>query len=786
MKFVSIQSKLVKSSTLIISGIFLMVISVVLALNLFTARVNLEMTETKIINSLMAKGKTLVINNSMAMRGMADDNAITEVRALVSSTVHDDDDISYGIYMDADSRPWVFASSENVSGEIDGRDILEDSMSVWASTLDSSSFKRVILPNKDEILEFASPVTLFDEPLGFIRYGISTQSMQQALLAAKRSSRRMTIMSLFALISLAGLAIFSGYHASKKNAIKITRPLHSLAASAKTIAEGNYSLAIQPESDDEVGELANTFDFMRSTIKKFTEHLQDLVDEKMQQVHDIMNNIEQGLFTFNLDGTVNEEYSLSANQILMVRDIAACTLEQLFRLEPEQKSLFYDWIELVKQLHETQRWNKLARLAPIQELELHNPDNGDVRYIKIGYQKIFDKSNQLSKVMVLAMDMTENRRIEEKMNRERVRHEAEMKTILGIVNHPQDEVNDFMEDARNRIQTISEQLDNIFERSGDPTDSQEGVHVELSLEEFTVLYRDLHTLKGNAGSYGFDNITSITHNAENVLEELFNTKPTPAQSYRLLLSLKQGLEETSDALRHIQEKISLLYGKRDTHSVPISLHKIRQITVLSEKLPADSIGAELKELTALCRTLNYRPLSIVLGKYKNTAERIAHSLGKDIQFVIMPEDLEVPPDLIHQLDESLLHIIRNAVDHGLEGPEERIDQGKGEARIVVQAHLSDNRLEIVISDDGRGIDLIKLREKVYTMKLCKNTDSLSEKELVSYIFHPGLSTKEQVSQISGRGIGMDVVKHNIESLGGSIIVSSESGKGTTFSLVIPR
>ncbi|KMQ49934.1 Signal transduction histidine kinase CheA [Chitinispirillum alkaliphilum] len=785
MKFVSIESKLVKSSTFIISIIFMIVISVVLVINLYTARKNLELTETNIINSLMAKGKTLVINNSIAMRGMADDNAITEVRSLVSYTVKDDEDISYGIYMDIDSRPWVYANANNESGEIDGPGILDDTMSIWASMLEIDSYKRLISEDGEEIIEFASPVMIFDEPLGFIRYGLSTANMRRSLEEAKRSSRRFTMLILFALTSLAGMAIYSGYIASKKNAVKITRPIHSLAASAKTISEGNYSIKIKPESNDEVGELAETFDSMRRTIKKFTEGLQDLVDEKMQQVRDIMNNIEQGLFTFNLDGTVNEEYSLSANRILMVDDIASCTLENIFRLDAEQKRLFNEWVQLVKQRHQTQRWNKLVRLSPVQELELKSSEEDDTRFIKVHYQKIFDKNNNLSKIMVLAIDLTENRRIEERMNQERVRHEAEMKTILGIANNPQDEINDFMEDARNRANTLTDKLDEIFDKSGDPTSAEEGVDVKLSREDFNLLYRDLHTIKGNAGSYGFDSITRIAHNAENILEKLFNSSGG-AYGYKLLLDLKQGLEEITYGLNQVQEKILLLYGKKDTQLVAVPMHKIRQISVIADKLANSASDSRVSELSNLCETLNYRSLESVVNKFKKTIERVAHALGKEVQFVVNPADLEVPPDVFHNVEESLLHIIRNAVDHGIESIEERTEKGKGPGTVTFNVEFAENNIKIKISDNGKGIDTEKLMNKVTSLGLCDNPQTLSEDEKIAYIFHPGLSTKEEISHISGRGVGMDVVKNNLNKVGGEITVESHVGNGSTFTIIIPR
>ena len=399
-KFVSIKSKLITNVMVMLSVIFFVVLSVITVLNIVSAQKNLKMSEQTITNAIKAKGMTLATNNSMALRGMASDNAFTQVQDLVRATVTDDADIAYGVYMDNSNMPWAnYAKGVPDTGAPPA--MLEDSMATWSSKLTGPAFKDLNRGTKSKVIEFAAPVSSNGEVLGFIRYGMSTESMMKSLAEARASNTAALIRTLVILVLLFAFSFFMGYLLLVQLASRITKPIASLVGSAKTIAEGNYNIQVSPESNDEIGNLSSDFESMRLTVKKFTEHLQDLVDEKMQQVNDILNNIDQGLFTINLDGTVNKEYSARANSILKVNDVSNCTITDLFRLDGKQAEAFHSWLGLVSDRHEKQRWNKLVRLAPVLELELNQAEEEArmMEYVSVSYQKVFDKQGNLSKII---------------------------------------------------------------------------------------------------------------------------------------------------------------------------------------------------------------------------------------------------------------------------------------------------------------------------------------------------------------------------------------------------
>ena len=146
-------------------------------------------------------------------------------------------------------------------------------------------------------------------------------------------------------------------------------------------------------------------------------------------------------------------------------------------------------------------------------------------------------------------------------------------------------------------------------------------------------------------------------------------------------------------------------------------------------------------------------------------------------------------DKLSIVQEALLHLIRNSLDHGIETPETRLDAGKEEmGRITLTVKKTDIGTDIILIDDGSGINIQKVMSKAIASGLIgeSNIDQMSEKEKIGLIFTPNLSTKEQVSEISGRGVGMDVVKKNIERLGGEINIKTSLGKSTEFYIIIPN
>lgn len=201
---------------------------------------------------------------------------------------------------------------------------------------------------------------------------------------------------------------------------------------------------------------------------------------------------------------------------------------------------------------------------------------------------------------------------------------------------------------------------------------------------------------------------------------------------------------------------------------------------------ARSLGKLCKDIQDVSMSLRMVPVGPTFQKLQRIVRDTSKLLNKKVDLQLIGEDTEIDKTVAESLGDPLVHIIRNAIDHGVETPEERLAAGKPEQGVVeVMAFHEGNFLVIQITDDGKGIDGQKLLTKAKAKGLVPESMNLTEQQAVELIFHPGFSSKEEVSEVSGRGVGMDVVKTNIESLGGEVKVRSKLGSGSCFRLMLP-
>lgn len=214
------------------------------------------------------------------------------------------------------------------------------------------------------------------------------------------------------------------------------------------------------------------------------------------------------------------------------------------------------------------------------------------------------------------------------------------------------------------------------------------------------------------------------------------------------------------------EQISSSYKMTDLHE---TLEQVGRIT------------SDLQDLVMKVRML---PIAKVFNRFPRTVRDLAQELGKDIELIIKGEDTELDRTVIDEIGEPLIHLIRNAADHGIEPVEERIKNGKSpKGTIKLMAYQEGNKAVIRVEDDGRGLNAEKIRKKAKSIGI--DTDGMTDSDVKNLIFMQGFSTSEKVTDVSGRGVGMDVVKTKVSSLGGTIDVISEVGKGTSFVIRLP-
>lgn len=273
--------------------------------------------------------------------------------------------------------------------------------------------------------------------------------------------------------------------------------------------------------------------------------------------------------------------------------------------------------------------------------------------------------------------------------------------------------------------------------------------------------------------------------------ELLNIKPSTNQvdlSASIYSDRDEAKSRSSSSIRVASNKIdglmnlvSELVITQERLNMIASRHQIPELKMVTENV---------QKLTGALRdsafSISLIPVESLITRFQRLVRDLSNDLGKEIKFVPSGAETELDKTMIESISDPLLHIIRNSIDHGIEFPEERKKKGKPSAgNIRFEAGYSGANVMIHVSDDGCGIDLEKVQRKAIEKGIIKEEDKLSKQEILDLVFLPGFTTASSITEVSGRGVGMDVVKRNISAIRGEVSIKSELGKGTTVSITLP-
>jgi two-component system chemotaxis sensor kinase CheA len=390
-------------------------------------------------------------------------------------------------------------------------------------------------------------------------------------------------------------------------------------------------------------------------------------------------------------------------------------------------------------------------------------------------------------------------------------------------------LNEYLDESRGHIELFDTALLSL---------EKEGYNKEIIQNAL----RALHTLKGNSGMMGYESLKTYVHKVEEILKKVLEKERDFSEVMDTLFEsanvMRKALEEiekrpegdvditneilkiegVSKGIQPEREKktielSSYLGTKTDTIKVDFKrldelLNLVGELVIYKTRLnqieteirgsignkylakdlkdTLDIMGKTISALQEGIMRVRMLPIKHVFSKFPRMVRDLARQQGKEVELIFEGEETELDKTVIDELGEPLLHMIRNAIDHGIESPEERVKKGKPPAgKLTLSALQESNYIVIKVMDDGRGIDIEEVKRKGIEKGLI-NSDAPSDKEtLLSLIFSPGFSTREEATEISGRGVGLDVVSRNITRLNGHIIVDSSPGKGTTFTIKLP-
>ncbi len=291
-------------------------------------------------------------------------------------------------------------------------------------------------------------------------------------------------------------------------------------------------------------------------------------------------------------------------------------------------------------------------------------------------------------------------------------------------------------------------------------------HEALEERDEAFVRRAVHTIKGNAGSFGLDDLMHLCHEVESATIDA------------------AGIKRVSDALRDFLREHQNVLGIDPEHEVG-SLY-----TLTKQELDAIVASAghhDEQGLQRILAQLRSRPAADFVGPIRASVVRLSERLSKDVDFEVRGADVTLDPEALGPVLRCLPHLVRNALDHGLEMPTDRGDKPY-RGRLALSFAANDQGWTIEVADDGRGIDPRRVSEQAVLRGFVtpERAAALTREEILALLTANGFSTAEEITEISGRGVGLSAVREAVERLGGDMVVESEVGHGTTFRLVVPR
>lgn len=491
-------------------------------------------------------------------------------------------------------------------------------------------------------------------------------------------------------------------------------------------------------------------------LENYSKNLEKMVEERTLEIRELnqklkalLDSLNQGFLIFDSTGSC-WEVSSKACQTVIETDPAGQKIWDVLKVSPDKQDGFKKWMITL--------FGELLPFADMADLGPKEFSHSQGRNIKLEYYPIRDFKNEISGVVLVATDISELIQAQKKAETEK----ANSQFILKVVKQ------------KKSFQTYYSESSRIFKEFLNSTQTAPG------LWDLDLVFRLLHTLKGGAASFSVKNVSEIAHQLENQVLQLRNE---PEQFNRDQWDHNEQI--FIQAFKEFQSDALELLGTSHSHSqvekVEIPKAQLSQIIELLSfwsKTRAFSESLEKEYLT--------EPLSETFASYEYLVQSTAEQLGKKIKPLSYTNpEIRWSPEPYKAFVSSLVHVFRNAIDHGLETPAERLEAKKSEEGcITISASQTSDSIEIVISDDGKGISKERIEMKMKEKGI--SLENLSEKQILLQIFEPQFSTKDQVTDLSGRGVGLDAVKYEVENLGGTIDLETNLGQGTRFIFKLPK
>ena len=562
---------------------------------------------------------------------------------------------------------------------------------------------------------------------------------------------RQTVLLLIQILATATLIVLSSRRV-------IGKPVAGLARALASIKPGHKDrIRIAAEhAHDEIGSLANSANILIDAAEAALAEVQvknaliemnlQLVCETLEQTASLLDNSDEGFLSFSADLKVKTSYSRECEKML-TGPIAGSDIQQLLSPDdPQQRDFIGSALESIFAEKDEYVRNLYFGLLPT-EYHLQG------RWLAARYRMQGKDS-----VMAMLTDVTAERELQEKVDREQSR----MHFVVEAVRQ------------RDSLIEASAEFRSFLERSG-----MAGLYLEEGGKEtLSELRRHIHTFKGTFAQFFFYHLPQALHRLETGLSQMAD----PAHGLDLKAVFDQFLPNCQEAFRNDLHAIEEVLGGEflnQASSYPVTEGDLSRIEQHLASMEESEDRATLDELV---KALRFKPLRDMLKAYPAYTRDLAQRLKKELApFTIEGDGFKVDPQRFAPFCKALIHVFRNAIDHGIELPDDRVDAGKEETgHIACHVRRVGSDIVLTLHDDGRGIDPEQLLAEAARKGIAWTGNPYD------LVFEEAFSTRKSITDLSGRGIGLAAVRAEVDRLEGRIEVESSLGSGTTFRFVLPQ
>ena len=733
----SLRAKLVRTMIATLIVVSTATLLVVAGMNYLASKKTLKTIEEHLRASIEHKGHGLVTNQALGLRDLVMDNAFGDVARLVERTLEKDEQLVYGLFLDQGQKAWGFATRQGAAKKPDDWKLLAIDMQAENRPGVQVKYRRAL---GQDVFEFS--IAVVDDSgaaLGRLFYGLSDTPLQQALAEARSDSRSTLLLTVGLLLLLGTVTIVMGALRSKQSAARITQPVTDLTLAVNRLASGQRDIRVNIASGDELEVLGGAFNNMAAELKDSYQRLEDMnrtleikVQERTRELAErnrdmrlVLDNVNQGFLTVSLSGQLAQERSAIVNQWFGPYQGDTKFVDYIGKYDAMYAASFGMGYEALID-------DFLPRELCLEQMPARLHHEG--REFRCSYFAI-TKNDQLDGLLIVINDVTA-----ELLH---ARQEAERKEILAMF--------EVLTKDRTGFLAFIDEANELFGQ----------VHTaDVPLQK-----RLLHTLKGNAGLMGFSIVSSLCHQAEDELAERSSALPAEA------------LAPLESRWRTLNEALKSFLGDKGRDVLELSTKELEK---LEQEIRA---GASTSHVLDRLASWWLEAAELPLGRLGRYAAALASRLGKgELEVEIQPHGVRLAPKAWAGFWTDLVHVVRNAVDHGLDTPAEREQAGKAvRPKLRFSIAVLQRKLVVEIEDDGRGIHWEAVKSAAVKLGL----PSATEEDLVCAMFASGVSTSAEVTTISGRGIGLSAVRQQVNALGGHISVVSRPKQGACFRFTFP-